>query len=248
MSDLSKILFLDIETVPMVEYFEQLSDSMQTLWLTKYSSIKRLAKQELDEVADDDGYFRNAGIFSEFSKIVCISVGFFYRKQGQWSIRIKSFCGDDEKAILTDFDDMIQQLFQRDNYFLCGHNIKEFDIPFICRRFLINGLLLPSAINVAGKKPWEVPFVDTLELWRFGDYKGYTSLKLIAEVLGVPTPKDDIDGSEVASVYYKERNISRIVTYCQKDVLATARIYQRMNNMAMVSDEFVEFLPLSKQS
>jgi len=239
--NLEKILFIDVETVPLAEFFDDLPENIQSLWLSKAETIKQRMPDKISEnQSNDEIFFNNAGVYSEFSKIICISAGYFYIKNGESFFRLKSFAGDNEKDILTDFAEMLKKFFKSNDNQICGHNIKEFDIPFICRRMLINGIKIPNCINVAGKKPWETNFIDTLELWRFGDYKNYTSLKLLAAVFGIPTPKDDIDGSQVASVYYKEKNLDRIKNYCQKDVLATARLYQRFCSMPMIADKFVE--------
>ncbi len=155
------------------------------------------------------------------------------------TFRLKSLAADNESLILKEFAEILNGRSRQTAVQLCGHNIKEFDVPFVCRRMLINNLSIPAVINVAGKKPWEVPFIDTLELWRFGDYKSYTSLKLLTTILGIPIPKDDIDGSKVATVYYREQNLARIARYCQKDVLATARLYQRLNSLPLIADEDV---------
>jgi predicted PolB exonuclease-like 3'-5' exonuclease len=242
MSDITKILFLDIETVPQTEFLNELSPNLQHLWLEKMATLKtRMPEKFSETLSDDEIFMKNAGVYSEFSKIICISVGCFYIKNNEQFFRVKSFAGTDEKKLLSDFSAMVKKFMITSNNLVCGHNIKEFDIPFICRRLLINDLKIPESINAAGKKPWETSFVDTLELWRFGDYKNYTALKLLTAVFDIPTPKDDIDGSQVAEVFYKEQNISRISTYCQKDVIATARLYQRFCSLPMIADEKLEF-------
>ncbi|MBP6230116.1 MAG: 3'-5' exonuclease [Paludibacteraceae bacterium] len=241
---LDKILFLDIETVPQQFSLTELPESLHNLWSEKIDSLKRrMPDRYLDEEGDEEATFRReAGIYAEFGKIVCISVGFIHMKDGVKYCRIKSFYGSDEKALLTEFSTMLTRFMHTFDHQLCGHNIKEFDVPYIARRMLINGLPLPKAIQVAGKKPWEVKFIDTLELWRFGDYKNYTSLKLLTAIFDIPTPKDDIDGSQVASVYYEENDIERIATYCQKDVVATAQLYLKFCGETMISSEHIEYV------
>ncbi|MDR3328072.1 MAG: 3'-5' exonuclease [Prevotellaceae bacterium] len=240
--NLEKILFLDIETVPQTEFLHSLPSDLRALWIEKIENIRqRMPDSISDELTDDENFMKTAGVYSEFSKIICISVGCFYRKDNKLVFRVKSFSGDDEKSILNDFSTLLQKIIITPEYQICGHNIKEFDIPFICRRLLINNLEVPACINVAGKKPWETPFIDTLELWRFGDYKNYTSLKLLSTVFGIPTPKDDIDASQVAEIFYRGKNIARIAIYCQKDVIATARLYQRFCSLPMLQDEDIEF-------
>ncbi len=228
---LENILFLDIETVPEVESFSDLDSEMQLLWDHKTQYQRR------DEASAEDFYNR-AGIWAEFGKIICISVGYFNIKNDIRNFRITSFFGDEVK-ILKDFSQLLNDHFAGPNHLLCGHNAKEFDIPFIARRMIINSVSLPSKLNLVGKKPWEIPHLDTLEMWKFGDYKHFTSLKLLAKILGIPSPKDDIDGSEVAGVYYKENDIDRIVTYCEKDTLTVAQIFLRMRNEPILIPEEV---------
>lgn len=215
-----KILFLDIETVPEAEFWDDVSTQMQDLWAKK-TDYRR--KENNDEPGEY--YENNAGIWAEFGKIICISVGFIARAD---RLRVKSFYGHNEKQILQEFADLLNNSFFTSQAVLCGHNIKEFDIPFIARRMLIHQIELPNLFNLFGKKPWEIPHLDTMELWKFGDYKHFTSLNLLAEILGITTPKDDIDGSMVAEVYYKEKNLERIRAYCEKDVLTVAQIFRKM--------------------
>ena len=209
-----KVLFLDIETVPMVSEYNLLPDLFKKLWDHKAERIKQVEGDTPDKL------FNRAGIYAEFGKIICISVGYIKNRE----FRIKSFYGDDEYELLKEFSEMLSKHYNPRDNLLCAHNGKEFDYPFIARRMLINGLRLPEIINIAGKKPWEVAHLDTMELWKFGDYKSYTSLDLLAAVFGIQTPKDDIDGSMVAEVYYKEKNLDRIVRYCQRDALTVAQL------------------------
>jgi len=241
--NINNILFIDIETAPQAEFLSELPENLQKLWLEKSEMLKiKMPEKFPQNLSNDEIFMKNAGIYSEFSKIICISVGFFYRKDNEQFFRVKSFADTDEKQLLQDFTVMLNKFMKTNEHCVCGHNIKEFDIPFICRRLLINNLAIPQGINAAGKKPWETSFIDTLELWRFGDYKNYTSLKLLSAVFNIPTPKDDIDGSQVAEVFYKGKNIDRIVQYCQKDVIATARLFQKFNSMKMVEEEFLEIV------
>ena len=236
-------MFLDIETVPQTADLGQLPETLVHLWEDKFNLIyKRMPEKYPEGMTAAEGFASSAGIYSEFGKIVCISVGFLYYVGKDMHFRTKSFAGHDEKKILYDFSQLIVKFCTTRDHTLCGHNIKEFDIPFICRRMLINGMVLPSTLQIAGKKPWEINFLDTLELWKFGDYKNYTSLKLLTAVFGIPTPKDDIDGSQVASVYYLENDVKRISTYCQKDVVATAQVFLKMNALEMIQPQHIEFL------
>ena len=242
-NELQKIMFLDIETVPQTADFSELPDDLAHLWEDKFNLIhKRMPEKYSEETTAAEGFNNSAGIYSEFGKIVCISVGFVFFQGEEMHFRTKSFSGVYEKQILIEFTELIHKFCTTREHTLCGHNIKEFDIPYICRRMLINGLKLPTILNIAGKKPWEISFIDTLELWKFGDYKNYTSLKLLTAVFGIPTPKDDIDGSQVAEVYYKEKNVGRIALYCQKDVVATAQVFLRLNGLELIKSDNIQFI------
>jgi len=226
---LNNILFIDIETVPEQQHYNQLDEDLRQFWEQKTQY------QRKDEISAE-AFYERAGIWAEFGKIITISVGYFVNKSDIRNFRVTSFWGD-EKKILTDFSNLLTTHFNGPQHLLCGHNAKEFDIPFIARRMIINSISLPIKLNLFGKKPWEVPHLDTLELWKFGDYKHFTSLKLLTKVLGVPSPKDDIDGSEVARVYYEEKDIDRIITYCEKDVIAVAQIFLRFRREELLIDD-----------
>jgi len=241
--ELQRIMFLDIETVPQTSDFSELPADLAHLWEDKFNLIhKRMPEKYAEETTPAEGFNTSAGIYSEFGKIVCISVGFIFFQDNEMHFRTKSFCGDDEKQLLTDFSDLLTKFCTTREHTLCGHNIKEFDIPYICRRMLINSIKLPAILNISGKKPWEISFIDTLELWKFGDYKNYTALKLLTAIFGIPTPKDDIDGSQVAEVYYKEKDVNRIAVYCQKDVVATAQVFLRLNGMDLIKTDNIQFI------
>jgi len=233
---LPSILFLDVETVSGKATFSKLNKDMQKLWETKAEQIYR----RTGEVpSPKESYIEKAGIFAEFGKIVCISVGFISQeKDGEMHFRLKSFYSDDEAVLLTDFAKLLQST-PRFTY-LCGHNIKEFDIPYICRRMVINQLAMPGKLQIHGKKPWELNhFLDTLELWKFGDYKNYTSLNVLCNIFGVPTPKDDMDGSQVGKAYWKDKALDKIAEYCQKDVLATAQVFLKFVRKDLIKEEHV---------
>ena len=232
---LNKVLFLDIETVPCEYNFEELDSIFQKLWEEK------TVWQRKDEFTDSEFYKMKAGVMAEFAKIICISVGYLFTDKEENHFRIKSFYGDNEKQIISEFNDLLNSEFNKNQHQLCAHNGKEFDFPFIARRTLINGLKLPKLLDIAAKKPWEVSHLDTMELWRFGDYKHYTSIKLLAALFGIPTPKDDIDGSQVASVYYKEKDLERIKIYCQKDTLTVAQLLLHYKGEELIKEENIEF-------
>jgi DNA polymerase elongation subunit (family B) len=224
--DLQNVLVLDIETVPQCSTFDQVTPAMQNLWAVKTQY------QRKDETPED--FYERAGIWAEFGKIICISAGIF-TPGNPAGLRIKSFAGHNEKDILTAFCQLLKK--QSPNMQLCAHNGKEFDFPYLCRRMLINGMQIPSQLNVAGKKPWEVNHLDTMELWKFGDYKTFTSLSLLTEIFDIPTPKDDIDGSMVGHVYWNEDDLPRICTYCQKDVIATAQLLRRYRTEELILED-----------
>ncbi|MFJ1472890.1 3'-5' exonuclease [Capnocytophaga cynodegmi] len=232
--NLEDILFLDIETVPLFEDYQELSQTEQELWeeKTKYQRKEDFTAEE---------FYDRAGIWAEFGKIVCISVGYFSFRYEQRTFRVTSFFGDEVK-ILKDFSRLIEQYFSSSNKLLCAHNGKEFDFPYITRRMIINNIRIPQKLQLFGKKPWEVPHLDTLEMWKFGDYKHFTSLKLLTHVLGIPSPKDDIDGSQVRDVFYKEKNIDRIVTYCEKDTVTVAQVFLRFRGEALLTEDEILFV------
>ena len=232
MIDFSKILFLDIETVSQKKTFDQLSERMQKLWSRKAEQISNG-----NDDATPESIYDRAAIYAEFGKIVCISVGFFNGER----FRLKSFYSHNEKALLGDFANMLERYYSTPDSQLCAHNGKEFDFPYIARRMVVNGIQIPKILQVAGKKPWETNFIDTMELWKFGDYKNYTSLDLLCAILDIPTPKDDINGSEVGRVYWQENDLERIKTYCQKDVLAIAQLMRRFNYMPLIVDDQVDY-------
>lgn len=226
---LEQILFIDIETVPEHASFDELNQETQTLFEEK------TAYQRKDEWTAEDFYEHRAGIWAEFGKIICISLGYFYQMRGERQFRTTSFYGD-ERSLLKDFSNLITTKFNESITYFCGHNIKEFDIPYICRRLLINQLPIPNIINNIGKKPWEIKHLDTLELWKFGDYKHYTSLKLLCHILQIPSPKTTIDGSQVANAYYQGNQLDEIIEYCERDVVAVAQIILRLQNQPLLED------------
>ena len=228
--NLDDVLFLDIETVPAYADFDKQPDRFKILWEKKAELLRR---NEPETTPDE--LYKRAGIYAEFGKIVCISCGFTHGNE----FRIKSYYGDDEKILLQEFAELLNKHYAKNRHLLCAHNGKEFDFPYMARRMLINSIKLPDILDLAGKKPWEVRHLDTMELWKFGDYKHYTSLDLLAAVFDIPTPKDDIDGSMVGQVYWEENDLDRIVKYCQKDVLTIAQLLRRYLGLQLIKDESV---------
>jgi hypothetical protein len=232
--DIENVLFLDIETVPAFSDYSKLSERLQKLWNKKAERLLANNHSPAEGISPEDLYVR-AGIYAEFGKIVCISVGAFHKGE----LRLKSFSGHDEKVLLLEFADLLNKRYNKPEHLLCGHNGKEFDFPYMARRMLVQGIPIPAILDLSGKKPWEVNHLDTMELWKFGDYKNFTSLDLLAAIFDIPTPKDDIDGSQVADVYYKENDLPRIVHYCTKDVLTVAQIFRRYRGEPLIEDEAV---------
>ncbi|MGB5436243.1 MAG: 3'-5' exonuclease [Maribacter sp.] len=226
--DLENILFLDIETVPEVADYAALDDAKKELWEHK-SQYQRKEEFTAEE------FYDRAGIWAEFGKIICISVGYFHIKGDIREFRVTSFHGDEAK-LLKEFKNLLDTHFKYPKNLLCAHNGKEFDFPYIARRMIIHRINLPYKLDLFGKKPWEVPHLDTMELWKFGDYKHYTSLKLMANILGIPSPKEDIDGSMVRDVYYQDKDLERIITYCELDVVTTAQVFLRLRNAELLED------------
>jgi 3'-5' exonuclease len=242
--DQYSVLFLDIETVPAVATFDELDEELQELWGLKCRQLLRLgAEEEIEYDTMGELYETRAGIYAEFGKIICISVGYMTRQpeSSEPIMRLKSFYNHVEASLLEDFSEVLNKHFNNpDRFAICGHNIKEFDIPYICRRLLLNQMPLPRMVDIAGKKPWETKhLLDTLELWKFGDNKNYTSLRLLTAIFGIPSPKDDISGADVARVYWEDRDLERIASYCEKDVLATAQLYLKLKRLPLIKGEQV---------
>jgi 3'-5' exonuclease len=232
---INNILFLDIETVSQQPGYEFVSEEWKELWKKKAEILLRNREDETVE-----GIYNRAAIYAEFGKIICVSCGIILGSGESRRLVLKSFAGDNEALLLHEFSEMVRKWSPNEPKFLCAHNGKEFDFPYLCRRLIINGLPIPSLLNASGKKPWEVNHIDTMELWKFGDFKSYTSLNLLAHSLGAPTPKDDIDGSMVGEVYWKDKNLPRIVSYCQKDVVTVAQVFLRMQGEALLKNENIE--------
>lgn len=230
--DLSKILFLDIETVPQHWDWAELDPTAAKLF-----SDKTRWEQERNEKSAETIYSEKAGILAEFGKIICIGAGHLVREGEEWKLRVTSFENDDERILLQQFSDLLDKYYSTDEHWLCGHNAREFDLPYIARRCIVNRIRLPRLLDNSGAKPWEIGQIDTMSLWCFGDRKAFTSLPLLAYILGVQTPKDDITGADVARVYYVDHDLARIAKYCRKDVVATAQVYLRLTGREIIPDQ-----------
>ncbi len=236
-SYLFDLLLIDIETVPQEPSYDRLTKEWQLLFFDKIS------KTVPENFKVEEVYRQKAGILAEFGKVVCISTAFFYEdKSNKLCLKMKSISGDDEKKVIEEFNELVGRFAGRcRNFRFAGHNIREFDIPFLCRRMLINGIVLPPAFQIQGAKPWEVNMLDTLQWWKFGDYKNYISLHLLANVLGIPTSKGDMDGSKVQDVYYQDHDLLRIVEYCQRDVIVVAQVIQRFKGFPLLPDDCIMY-------
>lgn len=229
--DLSKLLFIDIETVPQTYGFDQLDADTARLFSDKTRYDQERSGRTPEQLWGDKG-----GILAEFGRIVCIGIGSLHKEGDAWHMRVTSYHGDNEYDLLTRFADLLGRHYNTDDHWLCAHNGKEFDFPWIARRCLVNRVPVPRILDIGGMKPWEVGHVDTMNLWSFGDRKAYTSLALLAHLLGIPTPKDDITGADVARVYYEEQDLERIAAYCRKDVVATAQLYLRLTGRELIPE------------
>jgi predicted PolB exonuclease-like 3'-5' exonuclease len=227
-SDTEKILFIDIETVALTYKYSDLDETSKELWNKKWQYSKDTSPEE---------QFNKAGIYAEFAKVVCIGLGYYNNNK----LRLKAISGENEAELLSQFSELLNTHFNSNTHLLCAHNGKEFDFPFLCRRYLINNLALPKILQIQGLKPWEVKHIDTMDLWKFGDIKNYTSLNLLAHVLGLPSPKDEMDGSMVGKTFYEEKNLEKIEKYCKKDVVTLVRVYNRFAGLGNLNDEDIIF-------
>jgi predicted PolB exonuclease-like 3'-5' exonuclease len=227
-SDTEKILFIDIETVALTYKYSDLDETSKELWNKKWQYSKDTPPEE---------QYNKAGIYAEFAKVVCIGLGYYNNNK----LRLKAISGENEAELLSQFSELLNTHFNSNTHLLCAHNGKEFDFPFLCRRYLINNLALPKILQIQGLKPWEVKHIDTMDLWKFGDIKNYTSLNLLAHVLGLPSPKDEMDGSMVGKTFYEEKNLEKIEKYCKKDVVTLVRVYNRFAGLGNLNDEDIIF-------
>lgn len=237
MLKLEQLLFIDIETVPLFRHYNLLSDNMQKLWDRK---ALMLDKEDSDTTKS---FSEKAGIYAEFGKIICIGLGYFVKKEDQYILKVKSLHHDDEKVLLSQFSQVCDKFFTTPNKQFCGHNIREFDIPYICRRSFINQIPLAKILlDLQNKKPWDNPMLDTMQFWKFGEYKSFISVDLLSNVLQIESPKDDIDGSEVAHVYWQQNDLKRIVKYCNKDVVTIAQILMRLHGLPLIPHEQIQLI------
>ena len=230
--ELRDILFLDIETVGAVEDHSGLTERFKTLWARKAAFFKRDEGQTVDQL-----FTQRAGIYAEFGRVVVIAIGrYFDAENGELGFKTKYFAGENEKDILTAFRMMLEKQ-DPVNTRLCAHNGKEFDFPYLCRRMLINDMMPPALLNQTGRKPWDVTHLDTMDMWKFGDFKNYTSLDLLAALFNIESSKGVMDGSMVNEVFYKEKDLTKIAEYCIGDVVTIGQIYLKLKGMATIKPE-----------
>lgn len=239
--NLSQILVIDIETIRSTSTYDELTERMQKQWDKKAFSLNNP-----DSITPDEMYRERAGIYAEFGQIIVIAIGYYVNQDNEWHFRVRALSNDDEKKLLEEFIEVISK-FKPNNTYLCGHNGKEFDFPYLSRRLLVNGLPLPELFDTAGKKPWEVNHLDTMELWKFGDRKNYTSLDLLAAIFEIPSSKSDIDGSQVSQVYYEENEpsgagLERITEYCARDVIVTAQLLLKLKGQPLINEKNIHIV------
>ena len=236
--NLNEIMVIDIETISGYDTYEKMPLKLQEHWQKKVDSTSYMKDQSAS-----DQYTDKAAIYAEFGKIIVIGIGIYHTLDAETTLRVKTLASHDEKDLLKRFKDLLESKFDQKKIKFCAHNGKEFDFPYLCRRMLVNGLVIPYSLNISGKKPWETPFIDTMELWKFGDRKNYTSLDLLTTLFEIPSSKTDIDGSKVSQVYYKEKTgIQKIAEYCQKDIIATAQLYLRLNNLPIIPPDHISII------
>ena len=233
---LENLLVLDIETIRSYKQYEDMPERLQAQWERKSTFLRTDNDESAKELFEDRG-----GIYAEFGQIVGISVGFFTYDGPDLALRVKALFNNDEAILLNEFKDLLHK-FDGKDLTLCGHNGKEFDFPYLCRRMLINNIKLPAVLDTSGKKPWEVNHLDTMEMWKFGDRKNFTSLELLATLFDIPTSKDAIDGSQVSNVFYDEQDLEKIAKYCSKDVVVTAQLLLRLNQLPMIKEENIHLI------
>ncbi|MCB0496310.1 MAG: 3'-5' exonuclease [Cyclobacteriaceae bacterium] len=233
-----KILVIDIETIRCASTYDELPKRLQEQWEKKAYTLNQFGHTEL---TPDELFMERAGIYAEFGKVIVIAVGFFVYQEGEWHFRVRALANHDEKGLLEEFVALLEK-FDQSTLFLCGHNGKEFDFPYLSRRMLVNGVTLPAILDLSAKKPWEVNHIDTMELWKFGDRKSFTSLELLATIFDIPSSKSDIDGSEVSQVYYEENDLERIAEYCARDVVVTAQLLRKLKGESIIEENNIHFI------
>ncbi len=234
MEDFKNILFLDIETVASTDNYASLDERLKVQWARKANFFR----QREEGQSDEDLFNERAGIYAEFGKIIVVAIGkFTENEQGQRTLRTKYYAHHNEAILLEDFRTALEKMDQSQQLKLCAHNGKEFDFPYLSRRMLVNGITLPYVLNLSGKKSWDIPHLDTMEMWKFGDYKHYTSLDLLAAIFNIPTSKGELDGSKVNQVYYKDKDLKKIAEYCVGDVVAVAQLFLRMKGLPLIPAE-----------
>ncbi|MBL7850592.1 MAG: 3'-5' exonuclease [Cyclobacteriaceae bacterium] len=230
MDDFRNILFIDIETVACSPSYGDLSERLKVQWARKANYFR----QRDEGLTDEELFHERAGIYAEFGKVIVIAIGkFSVNEAGERTLKTRSFSNHDEATLLQEFCSVLGKMDQSQIRF-CAHNGKEFDYPYLSRRLLVQGIPLPDSLNLSGRKPWENPHLDTLEMWKFGDYKHYTSLDLLATLFDIPTSKGDMDGSKVNEVYYREKDLKKIAEYCTSDVVVVSQLFLRLKGQPLV--------------
>lgn len=230
---ITKILFLDIETVGISEDYDTCeSDNPEIAQqFSKYFDWfqKRFPEDaNVDIDAKNFMFRRRTALVPEFAKIVCVSVSFVTDKG---DIKSQTFSGDDEKKVLLDSQTLLERCGKL-GFYLCGHNLKNFDIPMLAKRMVINGLLPPSILPSYDTKPWEIKAIDTKEIWQFGSYTSIGSLDLMCTCLDIPSPKDgEITGEKVHDAYWNDGKLKEIAEYCERDVKVLVDVIKKLKEL-----------------
>jgi 3'-5' exonuclease len=227
---LTKILFLDIETVGGCKNYQSCKKDNPKIakQFLKYIDWFQKRFPEDSSLTVDEIFLRRASLVPEFSKIICVSAAFVTDKD---EVKIQSFFGDDERQLLKDCQKLLDRCGKLD-FYLCGHNLKNFDIPMLAKRMIINGIMPPSILPSYDTKPWEIKAIDTKEIWQYGAYTSIGSLDLLCSTMDIPTPKNgEVSGDNVHKSYWEDNKLKEIEDYCQKDVLVLIDIIKKLKNL-----------------
>lgn len=235
-AEVAKIVFFDLETASEYESLDQLAlnkPKMAELW-SKRCEYLRSRFEENKDMTDEQLYEAKAALTPEFARIVCATFGRVTFIGEDPNVIIKSYCSEHEDEVL----DGIQKVFDKfASLKFSGHNIKRFDIPMMCKRLLIHGRSLPKGLQIQNLKPWEMPFIDTSEVWSFGAWQeGFVSLELLVTAIGLETPKGDIKGEDVSRVFWQDGDTHRIAEYCQRDVFAGIQALLKLSGLPVVEE------------
>ena len=227
---ITKILFLDIETVggcPDLESCEKFSPEIAEQFHKYYDWFNKRFPEDIT-LDKNEVFKKRAALVPEFAKIICVSMA-FVMENGE--VKKQTFSGDNEKELLIKVRNLLDRCHNLD-FYLCGHNLKNFDIPMLAKRMIINGILPSKILPDYNTKPWEVKAIDTKEIWQYGSYTSIGSLDLLCTCLGIESPKDgEITGDKVHKSYWEENKLSEISEYCEKDVNVLIEFIKKLKNL-----------------